>query len=161
MNNNKELEYYRIILDYSKFEGESQWKVFSAFLIAHTVFMAFLLQSGFTSNPICAYNPGVFIAGILGVILCFLWLASYHRNKGYCDLRLAQAKKFEPDDMKLVKDENIEKFSNGNEIIVEDTCLQIGWAGRISRTRRSVPFLIYVFALFYIIAFIIKGPWFS
>jgi len=148
---------YRAALEHVRYEGQLLWQIFHAFLLAHTVFLSFLLNSAFRSES-SGYQPAVFFPGLLGLFLCLPWFASYLRSSAYYKFRMAQAKETEPEDWNIIGGKG-ERFSRGLPVTIGDECYRIHWLGRILRTKRSVPALILAFALAYAGLVIWCGPW--
>jgi len=155
---NKPEDRYQSALEQVRYEGELLWQIFGSFLLAHTVFLAFLLQSTLGRKPIVGYHPGGFFATIVGLLLCIPWTASYLRSSAYYIFRMAQAKEAEPSGWNLIKG-NGEKFAAGCKVTIGKESYRIGWFARVLRTQRSVPLLIVFFGIIYLSIFILNGPW--
>jgi hypothetical protein len=158
--NTPDLGRYTAALEQVRYEGQLLWQIFNAFLLAHTVFLAFLLQAGFGSGKaMVSCRPGVFVAGIVGVILCVPWMATYLRSSAYYIFRMAQAREAEPVAWNIIKGQG-EAFSAGRSpVIVGEEAYGLPWLGRALRTKRSVPLLIVVFFLSYLSVIVVSGPW--
>jgi len=155
-------------LDHSKYtvalkiliqEGQLYWQTYGAFLLAHTVFLAFLLQS-ISCSPATVWRPGAFVAGILGFLLCIPWLAALLRSSANHTFRMAQAKSAEPHGWNLLKIDG-ENFAEGNSVTINDQQYRIPWLPRILRTTFSAKTLIALFAVAYLIAVYLSGPWWA
>ena len=144
-------------LEQARYEGQLLWQIFGAFLLPHTVFVAFLLQSVF-NNHMPDYEPAVFFPGLLGAVLCLPWYASYSRSSDYYIFRMAQAKAVEPPDMGLIAGAG-ERFSDGEQVEVGGKPYRIKRLGRVLRTKKSVPVLILTFLGVYLALVIWRGPW--
>jgi len=154
----KSMDSYTNALEQVRYEGQLLWQIFSAFLLAHTVFLAFLLQTAFGSGRMNSYHPGVFLASVVGGLLCIPWAASYSRSSDYYTFRMAQAREAEPTGWNLLKGEG-EQFSAGRSVKIGTQTHRVSWLGRVLRTKRSVPLLIAFFALVYLGIFALSGPW--
>lgn len=149
---------YQSALEHVRYEGQLLWQIFGSFLLAHTVFLAFLLHSALGSEQIVGYRPGPFFAALAGLLLCIPWAASYLRSSAYYLFRMAQAKEAEPPNWDIIKGTG-EKFASGEEVKVGGRTYRIGWLARILRTKISVPLLIFFFVIIYLTLFILNGPW--
>jgi hypothetical protein len=148
---------YAHALEQVRYEGQLLWQIFGAFLLAHTVFMAFLLQSAFNSET-PGYQPAVFFPGLVGALLCLPWFAAYTRSSDYYIFRMAQAKAVEPKGWNLVAGQG-EEFSDGKPVNVDSKTYRVNPLGRILRTKRSVPLLIIIFLATYLALVVWRGPW--
>lgn len=143
-------------LEQVRYEGQLLWQIFGAFLLAHTVFLAFILQSAFSLPD--GYQAAVFFPGILGAILCLPWFAAYSRSSDYYIFRMAQAKALEPDGGNLIKGQG-EQFSAGHAVVIDGKPYRVNWLGRALRTKRSVPLLVFSFLAAYGALVVWRGPW--
>jgi hypothetical protein len=154
----KGVDLYAAALEQTRYEGQLMWQIFGAFLLPHTVFLAFLLQTAFGSGQINSYRPGVFFASIVGGLLCIPWAASYSRNSDYYTFRMAQAREAEPMNWNLLKGQG-EQFSAGEKVRIADKTYRVNWLSRVLRTKRSVPLLISFFVIVYLGILVLNGPW--
>jgi hypothetical protein len=159
MNADKDQQRYSAALDLLGQERQLFWQTFSAFLLAHTVFMAFLLQA-VSHSDIPSWSPVLWLASWLGFILCVPWLAAQWRTSAYNDLRMAQAREAEPAPWRLLKDIS-QAFAEGNRVIIEERPFQLPRLIRRLRLRTtySVMALIGLFAVMYVVIAILTGPW--
>lgn len=148
---------YTVALQILIQEGQLYWQTFGAFLLAHTVFLAFLLQS-LSTTPATAWRPGAFVAAILGSLLCVPWLAALLRSSANHKFRMAQAKSTEPRGWNLLAKDG-ESFAEGNSVIISGKTYRIPWLSRLLRTTLSAKILIAFFAVAYLIAVYLSGPW--
>ena len=96
------MEHFAAARDMLHYESDRLSNIFSAFLLANTVMMGFLLHAA-TSDGGFPGEPGTAIAGgLLGLSDSGLWLAAYERNAAVLDMRMARARETEPDDWELV-----------------------------------------------------------
>lgn len=144
---------YQAAADNEKYEGDMVWQTFSAFLLAQTIFLAFLLQSLFGKNNSIGYYPGVCFAAFFGFIICIPWFLSFKRSMAYLDLRRDQAKDAEPDGWNLLKGESVEE----KYFIIPKWIPKI-IADKLT-TRFSVALLIFFFAIVYLVIIFLSGPW--
>lgn len=88
-------EKFKITLDFLKFEATILWQIFSAFFVAHSIIVGFLIDHLKEQN----YNDinwGLFLFfGILGVILSIFWLMTFNSNSQWYYYRMEQAKRDE------------------------------------------------------------------
>jgi len=158
MNNDSDsIREYLTALEHVRYEGQLLWQIFGAFLVAHTVFLAFLLQATFGGEQVVQYRLGTFIGGFIGFLLCIPWMASYFRSSAYYIFRMLQAREKEPSEWNLIKGKG-EDFSAGKCVTVSDETCQVPWIARLLPTKRSVPLLIIVFAVVYATVVIVSGP---
>ena len=155
---NKSEDRYQSALEQVRYEGQLLWQIFGSFLLAHTVFLAFLLQSALGREQIVGYHLGAFFAALVGLLLCIPWAASYFRSSAYYIFRMAQAKEAEPSDWNLIKGDG-EKFAAGYKVTIGKESYRVGWLARVLRTQRSVPLLIVFFVMVYLSTFVLNGPW--
>ena len=149
-------DHYSHALEQVRYEGQLLWQIFGAFLLAHTVFLAFLFQSAFTAPS--GFQPSVFFPGLLGAVLCFPWFATYTRSSDYYIFRMAQARALEPDGWNIIRGQG-ENFSAGQSVVVAEKCYRVSWVGRVLRTKRSVPMLVLSFLGAYVVLVVWRGPW--
>src|SRR5690349_3000755 len=118
---------YQAALEHLKFEGELLWQIFGAFLLAHTVFMAFLLQV--LNKPLPANHPGGFWGSLVGLLLCLPWYSSFLRNSAYYDFRMAQARAAEPPTWHLLREAG-QQFAEGECVTVDGKHHRQPWLAR-------------------------------
>src|SRR5438876_555055 len=112
MNDENDPQRYIAALGLLNQERQLFWQTFTAFLVAHTVFMAFLLQMVSRPGILWSWAPGAFWASILGCVLSILWLTAHRRTAAYNRLRMAQAREAEPRSWKFLRDG--QSFAHGN-----------------------------------------------
>jgi len=144
---------YQAAADNEKYEAEMVWQTFSAFLLAQTIFLAFILQSSFAKDNLVKFNFGTNIAALFGLLICLPWMISFYRSMAFFNYRSKQAKITEPEGWDLL---------NGGSVN-EQYYRKIRWIPkRISKyftTRCSVALLIWFFIGIYITIIILTGPW--
>ena len=73
------MEHFAAARDMLRFESDRLSNIFSAFLLANTVFIGFLLHAA-TSSGGFPGEPGTAVAGgLVGLCVSGLWLAAYER----------------------------------------------------------------------------------
>ena len=95
-------EHFAAARDMLRFESDRLSHIFSAFLLANTVFIGFLLHAA-TSSGGFPGEPGTAAAGgLIGLCVSGLWLAAYERNASLLEMRMARARETEPDGWELL-----------------------------------------------------------
>jgi hypothetical protein len=153
--NKESSERYSFIVEELRYQGQILWQVFGTFLLVHTVFLAFLLQSAFGSIQSNKPSLGIILTGIVGFVLCFLWVASMERSYGYFLFHMAKAREAEPSGWKLFVDDG-EKFARGNKVIIGKEPYRIPLFGRRLKTGSSVHLIIGIFAVVYLFIIFIQ-----
>ena len=151
---------YYEALELVKAAGSLLWQVFGAFLLAHTVLLAVSLGTALDGGKLVDWRLGAFSAGLLGLLLCLPWWASYRRRSAYYILRMAQAREKEPIGWDLL-DGIGKRFSEGEPVMVAGECHQIKGTANWLRTKRGGPSLVIAFALAYVFVIVVSGPWWS
>jgi hypothetical protein len=96
------MEHFAAARDMLHYESDRLSNIFSAFLLANTVLLGFLLHAA-TGNGGFPGEPGTAIAGgLLGVCVSGWWLAAYEHSAATVQMRLARARETEPDDWEVV-----------------------------------------------------------
>ena len=150
---------YLATIEHARYEGQLIWQIFGTFLVAHTVFLAFLLQAmPNVQQDLLTYHWGIFFAGIVGLILCLPWIATYFRSADFYRFRMAQARLKEPEEWQLIRNTG-EKFAEGHRVFIDGRLYQVSWIGKILRPTRSLPVLVVTFAIMYVIVIVISWPW--
>jgi len=154
------IEKYKVAIELLRFEGEMLWKILSSYMIVNTIILGFIAQVTFEKidKVVFSYYPICFIAGILGIILIFPWVGTFLRNSDYYHLRMAQAKKAEPKEWKLLKGKG-EKFAEGGRVKILNESYQISCLGKLMRNKRAVYILVGIFGLIYLSLIVVFGPW--
>ena len=84
------MEHFAAARDILRLESDRLSNVFSAFLLANTVFIGFLLHAA-TGNGGFPGEPGIaMVGGLVGLCVSGLWLAAYERNAAAVDMRMAR-----------------------------------------------------------------------
>jgi hypothetical protein len=96
------MQHFAAARDMLRYESDRLSNIFSAFLLANTVLMGFLLHATTNSGGFPG-EPGTAVAGgLVGVCVTALWLAAYERNSALLEMRMARARETEPDDWELL-----------------------------------------------------------
>ena len=96
------MEHFAAARDMLHYESDRLSNIFSAFLLANTVMLGFLLHAATGSGGFPG-EPGTAIAGgLLGLSVSALWLAAYERSAAAVEMRIARARETEPDHWELV-----------------------------------------------------------
>lgn len=114
---------YEIAIQQVWYEGQLLWQRFGAFLLPHTIFLAFVLNSAAT-RQLASYAPGVFWPSVVGLLLCVPWLAVYVRSSAYYVLRIAQARAVEPPGWQLLGGA-AQDFSGGRSVSIGGESLRM------------------------------------
>ncbi len=150
--NEIEIAKYEAAANNEKYEAEMVWQTFSAFLLAQTIFLAFLLQSSFAKENMIKFDLGTNVAAIFGLLICVPWMISFYRSMAFLNLRSEQARLAEPESWNLLS------------VSVEERHYKIAkWIpNKVAKkltTRCSVVLLIWFFVGIYLIIFFFSGPW--
>src|SRR6478735_8729864 len=95
------MEHFAAARDMLRYESDRLSSIFSAFLLANTVLIGFVLHATMTSGGFPG-EPGTALAGgLVGVCVSALWLAAYERNVSVLEMRMARARETEPDGWEL------------------------------------------------------------
>lgn len=151
------LDEFRIALETMRYEGGLLWQIFAAFLLIHTVFASFLLQTVLVRELIDFY-PSTFIASIVGLILCIPWWASYSRNAAHYRYHLARVRELEPDGWNLYRGLG-QDFSAGKKVKVGYEYYKLSWLAQKVKSGRMIPPVIATFTTIYFAIMIFNGPW--
>jgi hypothetical protein len=96
------IEHFAAARDMLKFESDRLSHTFSAFLLANTVFIGFLLHATTNAGGFPGV-PGTAIAGgLVGLCLALVWLAAYERSASSLGMRMARARETEPDGWEIL-----------------------------------------------------------
>jgi hypothetical protein len=115
---------YSVAVEQVRFEGHLLWQIFGAFLLAQTVFLAFLLPA--FSQEVLHSRPSVFISAFVGLLLCVPWFATYRRSSDYYCFRMAQARELEPEGWNILRGDGV-AFSDGKLVLVGDKPYRVHW----------------------------------
>ena len=113
------MEHFEAARDMLRFESDRLSNIFSAFLLANTVLMGFLLHAA-TSSGGFPGEPGTAVAGgVIGMCVSALWLAAYERSASALDMRMARARETEPDGWEVVTGRP-HSFDQGDAVVFGD-----------------------------------------
>ena len=143
------VEHFSAALDMLRFESDRLSNVFSAFLLANTVLMGFLLHATTSSGGFPGV-PGTAIAGgLVGICVSGVWLASYERNASVVEMRLARARETEPDGWELLTGRP-HSFDQGNAEVFDgwDEPVRVKGLARLA-IRNAARLLIGLFIAAY------------
>lgn len=153
----KELEKYKITIDFLKFEASTLWQIFTAFFIGHNILAVIIIELLTNEKAQPLNYPLLFFIGIAGLIIAFLWLATFKRNSDWYNFRMEQAKRAEADYVKMIEDDDwyllnreAEKFADGYKIK--------GLRNSISANAMIIVFItIYIALIIYSLSNLICG----
>ena len=143
------MEHFAAARDMLHFESDRLSNVFSAFLLANTLFMGFLLHAA-TGGGGFPGEPGTAVAGgLFGLCVSGLWLAAYERNASALEMRMARARETEPDDWEVVTGRPHE-FDMGHAVAFdgEDEPMRVRGLARLG-IRNAGRLLIALFIILY------------
>ena len=137
---------YETAVDFWKFQCETQWRQFGAFVLPHTLLMAFLLQQWFAEKP----SPrGVSSMAGAGLALSLLWFVVHMRAVSLSKFRMEKAKLYEQD---LEEYDfftgDAKQFADGREVVVGGVRCQMPWCTRV-RVSIWTTILIIIFGVMY------------
>jgi hypothetical protein len=135
--------------DMLRFESDRLSSVFSAFLLANTVFFGFLLHAATNSGGFPG-EPGPAVAGgLVGMCVSGLWLAAYERNASVLEMRMARARETEPDGWELLTGRP-HSFDQGEPVVFDgqDEPMRVKGLARLE-IRNAGRLLIALFLLLY------------
>jgi hypothetical protein len=113
-------EHFAAARDMLRYESDRLSNIFSAFLLANTVLMGFLLHAA-TGNGGFPGEPGIaMVGGLVGLCVSLLWLAAYERNAAALEMRMARARETEPDGWELLTGRP-HSFDRGDEVVFDGT----------------------------------------
>ena len=143
------MEHFAAARDMLRYETERLSAVFSAFLLANTVLMGFLLHAA-TGGGGFPGEPGTAIAGgLFGLVVSVVWFGAYEYNASAVDMRLARARETEPDDWEVVTGRP-QSFVQGQEAEFdgEEAPLRLKGIARLG-IRNAARLLIALFIVIY------------
>lgn len=96
------LEHFAAARDMFRYEADRLANIFSAFLLANTLFMGFLLHAATGSGGFPGEPSTALVGGLVGLCVSGLWLAAYERSASAVAMRMARARETEPDGWELL-----------------------------------------------------------
>lgn len=143
---------YDRLIELINYYVQLTWLIFGAFLLSETVLLGVVAT---------AANDGprllVFGTGVLGLLLTLPWWSSYRYNHALYLLRIAEARKLEPQVGNF--------FSSGNKLIAGEIFespigpISIPWLSRKLPPSKSVSLLISLYALTFFVILVSYWPW--
>ncbi|HEX5587947.1 MAG TPA: hypothetical protein VFZ17_11620 [Acidimicrobiia bacterium] len=143
------VEQFAAARDILRYESDRLSSVFSAFLLANTFLMGFLLHAATTSGSLPG-EPGTAVAGgLFGLCMAGAWLAAYERNASALEMRLARARETEPDGWELLSGRP-HSFDRGDAVSFEgeDEPMRVTGLARLG-IRNAGRLLIALFIVLY------------
>ena len=143
------MEHFAAARDMLRFESDRLSSIFSAFLLANTVLMGFLLHAA-TSSGGFPGEPGTAVAGgLVGLCVSGLWLAAYERNASALEMRMARARETEPDGWELLTGRP-HSFDQGEAVVFDgqDEPIRVKGLARLE-IRNAGRLLIALFIVVY------------
>lgn len=117
-------------------------------------FLAFLLSVGFGEGRITGWSPGVFIASIIGLVLCIVWMMVCLRFLAIYDNHVTQAEKAKPSNCDLV----VKPKRRELVLKIGGRSFRMEWVGKF-RIRYAIATLMVAFFITYLVIFVLRGPW--
>jgi len=143
------MEHFAAARDMLRYESDRLSNVFSAFLLANTVLMGFLLHAA-TSRGGFPGEPRTAVAGgLVGLCVSGLWLAAYERNASALEMRMARARETEPDGWELLTGRP-RSFDEGHAVAFDgkDEPMRVKGLARLE-IRNAARLLIGLFIVVY------------
>ena len=136
-------------MDLLRYESDRLSNIFSAFLLANTVLMGFLLHAATSSGGFPGEPDTAIAGGLVGLCVSALWLAAYERNASALEMRMARARETEPDDWELVTGRP-HSFDQGDEALFDgdDAPMRVRGLARL-KIRNAGRLLIALFMVVY------------
>jgi len=153
---NEQLEKYKCFLEQMRYEGEFLWRIFGAFLLPQSIFLAFLLSVGIEKGRLTGWGPSASVAAIAGFLLCLVWMFVCYRSVAYYHFWVAQVMEAEkPLAWDLMKGRR-EDFKKGCPVKIGERCCRMDWYQKI-KVRYGLYLVIWIFLIIYVII-IFCGP---
>jgi len=143
------LEHFTAARELVQYEADRMAAIFSAFLLANTLLMGFLLHTAVGSNDFPGQPGKAVVGGVLGLCVSVLWLAAYEHVAASVDMRIARAREIEPEGWELLTGRP-HSFSHGQEVAFdgEDEPMRVTGFARLG-IRNAARLLIAVFMVVY------------
>ena len=143
------MEHFAAARDMLRYESDRLSSVFSAFLLANTVLMGFLLHAAMSSGGFPGEPSTAVAGGLIGLCVSGLWFAAYERNASALEMRMARARETEPDDWELLTGRP-RSFDQGEAVMFDgqDEPMRVKGLARIE-IRNAGRLLIAMFSLVY------------
>jgi hypothetical protein len=105
VSSDEKLEQYKITLEFLRFEATTLWSIFSAYMVAQTIFLGCIANVLATKNSYEINFVILLLAGIIGIVISVLWLLTFHGNSAWYYFRMKhQAKPAEDRYVKSIRD---------------------------------------------------------
>lgn len=111
-SNKDENKAYEYALQLACYEGQISWQM-NILFVALNVGIGTILQGSL--NDLLSNWVLILFMSIIGFLINFLWLGTFHRNNKYYAFRMAQARNAEPNNYQLV-DQRGYDFTQGKSI---------------------------------------------
>lgn len=119
--------------------------------------LAFLLSVGFGEQRFIGWSPGIFIAAIVGLVLCVGWLGGCLRYLAYYRFSIAQAREIEPLNWDLYKGKR-QEFADGCAVKIEGRYYQTKWFEKF-KVKYAIFTTVAAFFITYLTIIVLRGPW--
>jgi hypothetical protein len=145
------MEHFAAARDMLRFESDRLSNIFSAFLLANTVLMGFLLHAATSNGGFPGESGTAIVGGLVGLCVSGLWFAAYERNASALDMRLARARETEPDGWEVLTGRP-HSFDQGQAVVFDgvDEPMRVRGLARLW-IRNAGRLLIALFMLLYAI----------
>ena len=143
------MQHFEAARDMLRFESERLSNIFSAFLLANTVLMGFLLHAATSHGGFPGDAATSMVGGLVGLCVSVLWLAAYERSAAALEMRMARARETEPDEWEVLSGRP-HSFDTGHEVTFdgEDEPMRMKGLARLG-IRSSARLLIALFMVAY------------
>ena len=155
----RRLERYKVLVSQEHYDGMHRFWTVGWFLVAQTVLLGSLLQSALRDG-IQKPHPIMFWASVAGFVLCIPWASTLSRLSAYYRFRIAQATAVERElDGWDCFGGKAADFARSDCVEVNNHHHRIRYIPSVLRERRSVWFMIGIFAAMYIYLASMSWPW--
>lgn len=138
--------HFQVSLELMQYHGTLVWHSFTAFLVAHSLLLGFLLNTvkdRVAAAPAALGGPAaVAFVAFAGVVLSLVWLMMTTRMWDYYDIYSERARRAQPPGWNLLV--TYEEMRT-----TASTRRGMTWLGRRMRVRSATRLLVAVFALAY------------
>jgi hypothetical protein len=143
------MEHFAAARELLRYESDRLSNIFSAFLLANTVLMGFLLHAATSSGGLPGEPDTAVAGGLVGLCVCGLWLAAYERIASTLEMRIARARETEPGGWELLTGRP-HSFDQGQAVVFdgEDEPRRVKGLARLE-IRSAGRLLISVFIVLY------------
>ena len=143
------MEHFAAARDMVHYESDRLSNIFSAFLLANTLLVGFLLHTT-TAGEGFPGKPGTALAGgLVGLCVSGLWFAAYERSASALEMRIARARETEPDGWEVLGGRP-RSFDQGEPAVFDgvDEPMRVHGLGRLE-IRNAGRLLILLFVVLY------------